>query len=176
MVNLNQADDYMAAAQKDVALVEHLLPDIREFPEAICFHCEQAAEKMLKQMWVENGVLPRHTHNLSDLLGMATERGWVQASKRDIYAAEFLAAYGTKLRYVILQESEYGEAVEAVLECNQISDMLRRNGYEYFPIRTSSHFLRDEGDASLDFGDQNVCGPSDEVSGDVDQTHPRPRR
>jgi len=39
----------------------------------VCFHAQQAAEKMLKALLVSHGVQPRRTHDLLDLLGECLE-------------------------------------------------------------------------------------------------------
>ncbi len=36
--------------------------------DLICFHCQQSAEKYLKALLQESGVVPPRTHNLTDLL------------------------------------------------------------------------------------------------------------
>jgi len=37
----------------------------------VCFHAQQAAEKILKALIIAKGVLPPKTHKLSDLLGIS---------------------------------------------------------------------------------------------------------
>lgn len=144
MVDLTGNDDYMAAAALDADLVQYLLPQIGRFPEAICFHCEQAAEKMLKSMWEECGVAARRSHDLNDLIGVATERGWVAATIDEIHAAKFLSQYGAKFKYVTLKESEKGEAYEAVASLNAISRMLDRSGFRSVEVDAPGGFLHDD--------------------------------
>jgi HEPN domain-containing protein len=38
------------------------------FHDAVCFHCQQSAEKYLKSLIQECGTAPRRTHDLTDLL------------------------------------------------------------------------------------------------------------
>lgn len=144
MVDLNREEEYMAAAEADVKLVQHLVKDIDTYPEAVCYHCEQAVEKMLKQMWMDNGMMPRRTHDLTDLLGVACERGWLVATPDELACANFLNSYATKFKYIRMKESEHGEALEAVICCNTIANMLERNGYKSFLIETPAHFMYDE--------------------------------
>ena len=144
MVDLSREEEYMAAAEADVRLVQHLVADIDVYPEAVCYHCEQAVEKMLKQMWMDNGMMPRRTHDLSDLLGVACERNWITATGDELAAANFLNAYATKFKYIRMRESEHGEALEAVSSLNAIADMLDRNGYKNLAIETPTHFMHDE--------------------------------
>lgn len=146
MVDLEREDSYIEAAKADVELVTHLLPDIGRFPEAVCFHCEQAAEKMLKQMWVDQGFMPRRSHDISDLLGMAIENRWLTATSDDVRAAQFLGQYGTKFKYIRMRESERGEVSEAVVCCNQIASLLRSSGFQSALIETGTHYLHGEAD------------------------------
>lgn len=144
MVDLSRGEEYLASAEADLRLVQALLPRIREFPEAVCFHCEQAAEKLLKQMWLEEGFVPRKTHDLTDLLGVACERGWVRPTKEEAAAAAFLNAYATKFRYIQMRESEKGEAQEVVVCLNEVAAMLERNGYPSASVETRGRLMREE--------------------------------
>ena len=36
--------------------------------DAICYHCQQSAEKYLKAYLIQQGTVPRRTHDLEDLL------------------------------------------------------------------------------------------------------------
>jgi HEPN domain-containing protein len=144
MVDLSRDEDYIAAAEADVRLVQLLLSKIDEFPEAVCYHCEQAVEKMLKQMFVDQGFMPRKNHDLNDLLGVACEREWVRATKEEVCAASFLSFYATKFKYIRMKESEKGEAYEAVISLQRVADMLDRSGYASVTVETPARFLRDE--------------------------------
>ncbi len=143
MVDLERADDYLGAAARDCRTVEILLEYIDETPESICFHCEQAAEKMLKQVFIDNGRVPERTHRLEALLDRTIESGWLSADSDEVGATLFLSAYATKFRYVTMREAEKGEALQAVASCNAIADMLSRQGYRSVSIRTSAGFLHD---------------------------------
>lgn len=55
---------YLYAAHKDILAIEALAQDIDTHSEAIAFHEQQAAEKILKNVFDINCVKPAKTHNL----------------------------------------------------------------------------------------------------------------
>jgi HEPN domain-containing protein len=50
---------------------------------AACFHGQQAAEKALEALIFEKGGRPPRTHDISELLNLATSEGWHPALSRD---------------------------------------------------------------------------------------------
>ena len=83
--------------------------------DTLCFHAQQAAEKMLKALLVFHGVDPRRTHDLLDLLGdcLAVDLG-VEELRESCLA---LNPYSVQVRYPLPYpepgESEGRAAVEA---------------------------------------------------------------
>ena len=63
---------WLENARADLALARVQLPPGGLY-EHLCFHAQQAAEKMLKALQVSHGVQPRKTHDLLDLLGECLE-------------------------------------------------------------------------------------------------------
>jgi HEPN domain-containing protein len=57
---------WLEKAVQDLQLAEHLLNDQVHF-DAICFHSQQAAEKVLKAMIYRSGVMPPKIHDLANL-------------------------------------------------------------------------------------------------------------
>lgn len=102
------------------------------------------AEKMLKQVWVDNGLWPKRSHDLDVLIAEATENGWIAASKDELQSLNTLSQYGTKFKYTRMKDYERGEAYEALANINKIAGMLARNGYNTITIDTEAHYLRDE--------------------------------
>lgn len=151
MVNLDVGEDYIGAAENDRVMVELALSHPELAAEGICFHCQQMVEKMLKQVWVENGVWPARSHDIDTLLSGATERGWVVATPDQLGAVMRLAPYATKFRYIRMQDCERGEAMEAVACVNAVADMLDRQGYPCVRVTSTARYLHDEAD--LDWRD-----------------------
>ena len=51
--------------------VAEVLADLAEpLDDAICFHCQQAAEKLLKALLVSNDIRPPRTHDLEELVAL----------------------------------------------------------------------------------------------------------
>lgn len=67
-----EARRWIARADLDAAGAERLLIGTPPFPALAAFHCQQAAEKLLKAALVRAGVRPRKTHDLASLTAEAT--------------------------------------------------------------------------------------------------------
>lgn len=88
---------WLAKAKADLDVAEHLLAEGAEFPNAVAFHCQQAAEKYLKALlaWIEIE-FPK-THDLEILLNLIEPtHGAVVSQLQDIIT---LTPYGVELRY-----------------------------------------------------------------------------
>lgn len=68
---------FMYAAHRDVLIVENLAKEIDPYTEAIAFHSRQAAEKMVKNVFIQNGIVPSKTHSVDELLSKAIDSGWL---------------------------------------------------------------------------------------------------
>ena len=73
MSEASWSNEWLEMARMDLRSAEFLL-DMRPLPiEIICFHCEQAAEKMLKGVLVASDTEPPRTHDLSTLCKLCAE-------------------------------------------------------------------------------------------------------
>jgi HEPN domain-containing protein len=65
--------------------------------DLVCFHCQQAAEKYLKGLLQEWGIVPPRTHNLVDLLNLVLPRdATLRPLRRKI---ESVTRYAVDFRY-----------------------------------------------------------------------------
>ncbi len=136
---------YLYAASKDVLAIEALSGvDTELHSEAIAFHSQQAAEKMIKAVYTTNGAIPPKLHDIGKLLSKAIENGWLTCDKSSVEAAVHLSAYAVAARYESAREIGKGEAIQAMADCNAIAKMLKANGYEVILIKTDAHYLHDE--------------------------------
>ena len=111
-----------------VRKAEHDLLDMRnnlaaeEVPwDMVCFHAQQAAEKMLKALQVFRGLEPPRTHDLVSLLAECVE---LDAGLSDLSTAcELLTPYGVAVRYP-LDTYELAERVHAAV----LQRLPRRDG------------------------------------------------
>jgi len=60
--------DWLSKAAEDLRVAEVLLANAPELDSAICFHCQQAAEKSLKALILASDGMPERTHDLDALV------------------------------------------------------------------------------------------------------------
>lgn len=65
-------DEWVRKAEEDRGAARALDPE--EFPNAVCFHCQQAAEKYLKALMLALGMTPPRVHDLLLIEGRIAER------------------------------------------------------------------------------------------------------
>lgn len=88
---------WLDKAEGDWGLAEHLLAQGGLYPDAIAFHCQQAAEKYLKAFLTRYQVEFPKTHDLTELLDLvATIDQRLSSSLTEITQ---LTAYGVTVRY-----------------------------------------------------------------------------
>lgn len=136
---------YLYAAYRDVTCVEALLGlDVSEFSEAIAFHSQQAAEKQLKSVYVDIGIIPPRTHDLLLLLDYLVDKSAFNIDKPTIEASSRLTRHAVASRYSFSREVGVADALEAVSDCNVIAKTIGDNGYEAILINSTHRYLRDE--------------------------------
>lgn len=142
---MDESGGFLVPARRDAKIALQLLAaDDEDFNAGICFHAQQAAEKSLKQVFVENGATPDRTHNLNDLQAAASAAGWIETTKESVMAAMNLTRHAVATRYVMSADVTRGEAQQAVLDCNAIAEVLVASGYDAARIATPARYLRNE--------------------------------
>lgn len=137
MADVSCFEGFMYAASKDALAVEALAAaGMADHSEAIAFHCQQAAEKMMKNVYVLNGVVPPKSHDVGDLLATAIQKGWLEAEQASIQAAIDLTLYAVVARYETTPDISLGEARKAIADCNAIAAMLEFNGQPCIRVRS----------------------------------------
>lgn len=61
---------WIMKGDRDLALVRDMLPNLATYPDLICYHCQQAAEKHLKALLVHYGQSVKKTHDLEELIDL----------------------------------------------------------------------------------------------------------
>jgi len=90
--------NWLAKAEKDLAVAEHLLLENATYLDAVGFHAQQAAEKFLKAFLVQHQIEFPKTHDLDELLDIvATVESALAESLRDVIV---LTQYGVDVRYL----------------------------------------------------------------------------
>ena len=70
-----QALLFLRKAAEDEALLDEVWESDRVSDAIIGFHCQQAAEKLLKALLSERGAIFRRTHDLTELCDLLTDAG-----------------------------------------------------------------------------------------------------
>ena len=70
-----QARLYLYKAAEDEALLYEVIDSPRVSDAAIGFHCQQAAEKLLKALLSHMGVRFRRTHDIKELMDLVQDGG-----------------------------------------------------------------------------------------------------
>jgi HEPN domain-containing protein len=83
-------------ADNDLTVAEKELISESPVTDAICFHCQQSVEKYLKLFLIVNGIEPKKTHLISDLLIDCIKIDKDFETLRD---ASYLSDYAVELRY-----------------------------------------------------------------------------
>lgn len=115
--------EWLDLAEQDLGAAEYLL-GMRPVPvEIICYHCEQAAEKMLKGVLVHFDVDPPKTHDLVQLcklcIGLDERFGQLADSCLE------LTPYGVQIRYPSNLELDETDMSCALRACRKIRDLIQ---------------------------------------------------
>jgi len=102
MKQLEQARILFAKALEDERAAAALLNNPEIGDSIIGFHCQQAAEKLLKALLSVRCVVFRHTHDLSALVGLLENSGY--ALPDDLREIEGLTRFAVEFRYDLIEE------------------------------------------------------------------------
>ena len=110
------ARQWIAKSANDLLSADNDLKADRTPFDVVCFHCQQAAEKLLKAFLAAKGQTPPRTHDLLYLRGLVSEISTEAAGLQESLA--ILAPYAVEARYPDdapdLSEQDAREAREAV--------------------------------------------------------------
>jgi len=87
--------DWLAKVSEDLIVIEKLTEDNVIATSAVCFHCQQVVEKVLKAYLIANGKEIRKTHNLEFLLSECSDFD----SEFDNIDLKNLSDFGVEIRY-----------------------------------------------------------------------------
>lgn len=118
--NLNRelAERLFKKAEEDEALLDEVLDSTRVSDEVFGFHCQQAAEKLLKAVLAIKGIVYRRTHDINELLGVMHQHNiTIPAELQDI---DLLTPFAVEYRY-----QEWADTDEA-LDRHAVREMIRK--------------------------------------------------
>lgn len=115
--------EWLELAKMDLESAEFLLA-MRPVPvEIICYHCEQAAEKLLKAVLVAADIEPPKTHDLIQLCKKCTELDGAYGDLAD--ACIELSPYGVQVRYPSNLDLNEDDMRYALKLCRQMDTAIR---------------------------------------------------
>ena len=91
------SQEWMHKADHDIGMAELALAQKPEYSDAICFHCQQAAEKHLKALLVFKKIEFKRTHSLTYLLDLISEK--INISEKLYSYVEKLESFAVEVRY-----------------------------------------------------------------------------
>lgn len=97
MKRREQALLLLGKAAQDEALLDEVLESTKVSDELIGFHCQQAAEKLLKALLSDFGVAFRKTHELGALMELLLQNG--ERVPGDLQGLDVLSPFGAVYRY-----------------------------------------------------------------------------
>ena len=105
-------------ARMDFLAAKHLYENMYPKPlEIICYHCQQAIEKLLKGVLISRGVTIKKTHDLGLLAEMLQE--YTEVDEKYLEMCDDLTPYGVKIRYpqeLFIEEYHVKKALEETQE------------------------------------------------------------
>jgi len=118
MDKINIVKEWLDFASKDISSAKYLL-DMRPIPlEIICYHCEQAAEKVLKGYLIQHDIEPSRTHDLRLLCKRCADfdKTFDEISQSCVN----LTAYGVQPRYPFEIEIIDSDMQKAVIDADYV--------------------------------------------------------
>ena len=110
--------EWMEFARMDFLTAKHLYEHMYPKPlEIICYHCQQAIEKLLKGVLISRGVTIKKTHDLGLLAEMLQE--YTEVDEKYLEMCDDLTPYGIKIRYpqeLFIEEYHVKKALEETQE------------------------------------------------------------
>jgi HEPN domain-containing protein len=121
---------FLYAASKDISAINTLSEDgVGNHCEVISFLAQQAAEKIVKNIYMTNNTIPSKIHDIGELLQQAINNGWLKATQEELQAAIDLTTYAVLARYETSPDISAGEAEHAIQSLNVLAGMADRNDY-----------------------------------------------
>ena len=120
----NEVNEWVRRADMDLATAFHMNDTFAPKPlEIICYHSQQAAEKIIKCYLVFHGIEPPKTHDIQLLLEKCLE---INLDFDDIYNdATTLTNYAVRIRYPFELELTEQDAERALQIAKKVMDFVK---------------------------------------------------
>ena len=106
--------DWLAHAESDLNLARLARHRSDVLPEQVCFHAQQAAEKVLKAVLLHRGVAFPRTHDIQQLIVLVRQSGLGPSSELGRAAA--LTPYAAEARYPDYPDEITPEEVDEAIQ------------------------------------------------------------
>jgi HEPN domain-containing protein len=123
-------EEWLSKAEADLTAAEILVAAETHDYFTCAFHCQQAAEKFLKAYLVRHQVEFRKTHDLDQLLGLASQ---VEPTlQEELASCGWLSPFGVEFRYPGDQpEVDWTTAQNALTEAKQVRQVVMEHLASY---------------------------------------------
>ena len=136
MKNENDVKEWVRFADMDVLSANHLNEIQHPKPlEIICYHCQQASEKMLKALILAFDGELQKTHDLGLLSEQLSD--FVTISEDVLNAADALTSYGIRIRYPQELNIEESHVSKALSDMKLVYDFVATELKKLQPPETS---------------------------------------
>jgi HEPN domain-containing protein len=124
MQNRKIVEEWMQFAEMDYKTAIFLYETMYPKPlEIICYHCQQAVEKLLKGALIGRGIQIQRTHDLGILVEQLNE--FIDVPENILDICDNLTPYGVKIRYPQELFIEDRHANKAIKEMKQVFTWIR---------------------------------------------------
>jgi len=113
---------WLEKSRRDLSAAEYAMTSEEVFPDIICFHAQQSAEKSLKALIVTHGETVPKTHNLGNLVSIIEE--WEPGIISILEDALDLTPYAIESRYPDSDNPSYEDAKEAIQSATRIREIV----------------------------------------------------
>jgi len=114
--------EWVRKAEIDFRAAEALATEKVALHEAVCFHCQQSAEKYLKALLQESGDPVPRTHELIELHSLVTQHYRLPGLRRGL---DFLTSFAVELRYPPVRAAKR-QAMAALRWATKVRDTCRK--------------------------------------------------
>ncbi len=121
-MSAEQAGPWIRKAENDLLAADNNLASARIPYDVVCFHCQQAAEKLIKGVLVSLGAEPSRTHDLLALLETIRSLAAAEVPEPVTSSCVVLNPYAVEIRY---PDDDWTAEPEDAREARQAAETVR---------------------------------------------------
>ena len=126
MGNIEEANKWVGLAERDIVIANHLNETLTPKPvEIVCFHAQQAAEKILKAILAFHDARIRKTHDIMEIIDLCREH--TDDIIFDERIANLLSEFAVAPRYIVDRRDFTDDtAAFAIKQAENIMEQVRQ--------------------------------------------------